>query len=154
MLRTALIALSLIFAACAPETAPEGSYIAGAPAASGATCVPAEETTSDTARIIADTIVCGELADGQVDTFTVVNTSAVGRELHLETFGGELGCLGDTDIIVRDQLTGGAVITFDDELGIGPCAWVTIFIEARQAVFVDVTGEPGPYQLAVEIFDL
>jgi hypothetical protein len=145
----AIFALLVLCAGC---PLPSG-YQAGPPLPSGAACVAAEETTSDVARIVADTVVCGELGEGGVDVFTVVNTSAVDLELHVETFGGDSGCLGDTDLVVRDLA--GAVVTFDEELGIAECAWITVPIAARQALTVEVVAiEAGPYQLAVELFAL
>lgn len=140
----------LCLAACSPEF---GGYTAGEPTPAPATCTPAEAITSDVGRITSDLVVCGELAAGDVDAFTVVNTSTEDLELHVETFGGDSGCLGDTDLVVEDLA--GAVVTFDEELGIGLCAWVTVPIPAREALVVKVVAvEAGPYRLAVELFAL
>jgi hypothetical protein len=147
---TRYAAFALLLAACAPGLP---GYAAGVPTPAVETCTPAAETTADVARITGDLVVCGELAEGDADVFTVVNTSPEGRELSVQTFGGASGCDTDTDIAVREL--DGTLITSDEQLGIGPCAWVTIFVDARQAVSVEVIAvEAGKYRLAVELFDL
>lgn len=152
-MRALLAVFALLFAACRVE--PElGGYAGGVPTLAPAPdCIAADDIDQDSGRIIEDVIICGELDAAAVDTFTVVNVEAFDRELHVETFGPG-GCSGDTDLVVED-LGSGEILTFDEELGIGPCAWITVPIPARQALTVKVVAvEAGPYQLAVEIFDL
>jgi hypothetical protein len=150
MMRIAAI-FALITVACTPVEFPEG-YPAGEVTPPAPDCVPAADIDADSGRIVEDVIICGELGAGAVDTFTVVNAAAEGRELSVQTFGGS-GCDTDTDIAVRTL--GGELITFDEQLGIGECAWVTIFVEGRQSVSVEVIAqEAGPYRLAVELFTL
>jgi hypothetical protein len=146
-------AFILLITACTSEIP---GYAAGVPTPApepAPDCALADDVDQDSGRVIDDLVVCGELAEGEADVFTVVNVNPEGVELHLETFGGPTGCLGDTDIAVRTL--GGELITSDEQLGIGECAWVTIFIEGRQSVSVEVIGaEAGAYRLAIEFFTL
>lgn len=153
MIRITAALLAVCFAACTPEILDYAAGEATPTPAPDPGCIAAELVDSDAGRITGDLVVCGELDAGGVDFYTVVNTGPEDLELHVETFGGDTGCLGDTDILVEDL--SGNVVTFDEELGIGPCAWVTIPIAARQSLVVKVAAvEAGPYRLAVELFAL
>ncbi len=148
MLRAAALFAALALAACAPELSYTGGVPAPAPEEDPG-CVPAAAAVSGVARLTADAVICGELAEGGSDSFTVVNTSGRDIELHAETFGGPSGCLGDTAIFVDDGLTG-QTLAGDDDAGMQQCASLALLLPARATVFIRVLGEAGPYRLSVE----
>lgn len=89
--------------------------------------------------LVAGTVKVASDFSGESDWFAVANGSGVDQIVLLETFQGALGsCLsGDTRLYVYDAA--GTQLAFDDDSGVGFCAYVPITIPAFTTRYVRVT---------------